>query len=85
MRRVPAQILIGAEDTVAFVYPAHLAHHAPDMASLGRNRLERSATLLANWKDHQLSARRDVLPGVAHEGLKSVPALTAFLAELTPD
>jgi pimeloyl-ACP methyl ester carboxylesterase len=85
MRDVPAQILIGSEDQAEFVYPAHLAHHAPDMASLGRNRLERSATLLANWRDHQLSARRDVLPGVAHEGLKAVPALMAFLAELTPD
>ena len=85
MRRVRAQILVGSEDLAEFVYPAHLAHHAPDMARLGRNRLERSATLLANWQDHQIAARRDVLPGVAHEGLKAMPALTAFLAELPED
>ncbi|MGA0607833.1 hypothetical protein ACO2Q0_17730 [Phenylobacterium sp. VNQ135] len=85
MRGVPAQILIGGEDTAEFVYPAHLSQHAPDMASLGRNRLERSATLLANWRDHGLQARRDVVPGVAHEGLKTLSALEAFLTELPPD
>jgi pimeloyl-ACP methyl ester carboxylesterase len=85
MRDVPAQIVVGSEDTAEFVYPAHLSQHAPDMVSLGRNRLERSATLLANWRDHGLQARRDVVPGVAHEGLKTISALEAFLAELPPE
>lgn len=85
MRTVAAQILIGSEDQAEFVYPPHVSHHAADMASLGRNRLERSATLLANWRDHGLMARRDVLPGVGHEGLKAVPAVEAFLRGLPPD
>ncbi len=85
MRQVSAQILIGSEDQVAFVYPPHASHHAADMESLGRNRLERSATLLANWRDHGLQARRDVIPGIGHEGLRSVPTLEAFLRELPPD
>jgi hypothetical protein len=85
LRGVPAQILVGSEDQAEFVYPAHLSHHAPDMASLGRNRLERTATLLANWRDHGLLARRDIVPGVAHEGLKTIPALEGFLSELRPD
>ena len=85
MRRVPAQILVGSEDRTPFVYPPHLSHHAADMESLGRNRLERSATLFANWRDHGFDARRDVLQGVAHEGLKATPAVEAFLRELPPD
>jgi len=85
MRQVPAQILIGSEDQAAFVSPPHVGHHAADMESLGRNRLERSATLLANWLDHGLQARRDVIAGVGHEGLKAIPALEAFLRELPPD
>jgi pimeloyl-ACP methyl ester carboxylesterase len=85
MRGVPAQLLVGSEDTQEFVYPAHLRRHAVDMQSLGRNRLERSATLLANWRDHGLAARREVLPGLAHEGLKAVPAVEAFLKDLRRD
>lgn len=85
MRRAPAQLLVGSEDTQEFVYPTHQRHHAADMRSLGRNRLERSATLLANWLDHGLAARRQVLPGLAHEGLKVVPAVEAFLKDLPPD
>lgn len=85
MRQIPAQILIGSEDQAAFVYPPHVSHHAADMESLGRNRLERSATLLANWRDHGLQARRDVIPGIGHEGLKALPAAEAFLRELPPD
>ncbi|WP_189338453.1 alpha/beta fold hydrolase [Sphingobium sp. SCG-1] len=80
MRRVPSQLLVGAEDTQEFVYPPAVAHHAADMESLGKNRLQRNETLFRNWLDHGLPSERSVLPGIAHEGLRVIPAVEDFLA-----
>lgn len=79
MRKVRAQLLVGGDDTREFVYPPALAHHSADMESLGRNRIERNETLFRNWLAHDLPVSRSVLPGIAHEGLRTLPALQAFL------
>lgn len=82
LSQVRAQLLVGSEDVEEFVYPPGMAHHAAGMASLGRNRLERNATLLRNWEENGLQAEQAVVPGAAHEGLKMIPALEQFLLRL---
>ena len=81
MRAVPSLLLVGADDSREFVYPPSLAHHAADMESLGRNRIERNETLFRNWLAHGLPAERRVLPGIAHEGLRVLPAVEEFLVQ----
>ena len=82
LRGVRAQLLVGADDIEEFVYPPGMAKHVADMASLGRNRLERNATLLRNWKSHGIDVEQAIVPGAAHEGLKMIPALERFLLRL---
>lgn len=80
MRRVRSLLLVGALDTTPFTYPAHYAQHAADMDSLGRNRVERNASLLRNWQALGLPAEQRIVPDIAHEGLKMVPEVEAFVA-----
>lgn len=82
MQLVPSLLLVGGEDNREFVYPPALASHAADMESLGRNRIERSESLHRNWLAHGLPSERRVLPGIAHEGLRVIPELEAFLQRL---
>ncbi len=82
MRIVPSLLLVGSDDNREFVYPPALASHAADMESLGRNRIERNESLHRNWLAHGLASERRVLPGIAHEGLRVLPALEAFLQRI---
>ncbi|OJU22465.1 MULTISPECIES: hypothetical protein [unclassified Sphingomonas] len=82
MRKVPSQLIIGELDTEEFVYPSGFAAHSADMASLGRNRLERNATLLRNWLEHSMPAAQTIVPGIAHAGLSATPAVERFLENL---
>lgn len=81
MRATPALLLVGENDTQPFVYPPQASAHAADMEALGRNRLERNETLYRNWLNHGLPASREVLPGIAHEGVKVMPRLAQFLED----
>lgn len=80
MREVPSLIVVGDQDIVEFTYPKALLHHAPDMALLGRNRIERSQTLHRNWVEHGLATEHLTVPGVGHVGVQVVPAVAAHLA-----
>lgn len=82
LRRVPSQLLVGGDDTVEFTYPPGYTHHVEGMEALGRNRIERNATLFRNWQDHGLPVQREVVPGVAHVGLNMVPKVEQFLESL---
>ena len=79
MREVRSLLLVGGDDLQEFTYPPALLQHAPDMALLGRNRIERNATLHRNWLDHALPTQRLIVPGVAHAGLQMVPHAANFL------
>jgi pimeloyl-ACP methyl ester carboxylesterase len=79
LRRVRSALLVGQEDVEAFVYPPEFAAHVAGMKKLGRNRVERNATLHRNWRDHGLPTERLIVPGIAHEGLRAVPSVEAFL------
>lgn len=78
MRRVRSLLLVGELDTQEFVYPPEFSSHVADMEALGRNRVERNATLHRNWLDHGLPVERVIVPGIAHEGLSAVPTVEAF-------
>lgn len=81
MRETAALLLVGAEDTTPFVYPPQASAHVADMEALGRNRVERNETLWCNWLANGLQAEREMLPGIAHEGLKVLPRLERFLED----
>ncbi len=81
MRQVRSLLVVGEQDVEEFTYPPALLHHAPDMAALGKNRVERNATLHRNWLDRGLPSERVIVPGIAHEGVKTVPTVASFLAE----
>jgi pimeloyl-ACP methyl ester carboxylesterase len=82
LREVRAQLLVGAEDLEEFVYPAGRANHVDGMELLGRNRVERNATLMRNWQEQGLDVEQTIISGIAHEGLKMFPALEDFLIRL---
>lgn len=87
MRRVPVQLLVGDQDLAELAIPPALARRletskAEGLGDIGRNRVERMQLLLANYLEHGLDARLQLVPGVAHEGLRCVDAGAAFLASI---
>jgi pimeloyl-ACP methyl ester carboxylesterase len=81
MRRTRVQLLVGADDTEEFVYPPGYAGFTEGMAELGRNRVERSTTLLRNYQDHGLDVRQDIVPGAAHQSAPMLPHVVRFFAK----
>lgn len=77
IRRVPIQIVVGVNDVEEFVYPGDGALQAIH-ARLGKNRFERSLTLLKNYQSLDFDVRRDVVPNCAHDGLKAMPTAQDF-------
>jgi pimeloyl-ACP methyl ester carboxylesterase len=77
IRRVAIQIVIGANDIEEFTYPGGSALQAIH-AKLGKNRFERSMTLLKNYQSLGCDVRREVVPNCAHDGLKVMPAAQDF-------
>ncbi|MBD3744598.1 MAG: alpha/beta hydrolase [Sphingopyxis terrae] len=81
MRRVPVRILVGEHDAKPLGFgPFNLSPE--DIERIGRTRLERSAFLAEDFQGLGIDVERVVMPGVGHEGLKSVPATEAFFGEL---
>lgn len=78
LRDVPVQLVIGAHDTAS----AELAPpdaQGPD--TTGTNRIDRTHALRANWRQHGIDARLDVVPGTAHDHFAVLPTVQRFLAE----
>ena len=80
--RVPAQLLVGAEDNEVFVYPKDWPGYIDGMDELGPTRIERNETLRQNWETHGVNVRREVVSGAAHEMEKMLPSVQAFFAEV---
>lgn len=78
IRRVPIQLVVGANDTEEFTYPGLSPAAAATHARLGKNRFERSLTLLKNYQSLGFDVRRDVVPNCAHDGLKAMPTTQDF-------
>ncbi|WP_413100077.1 poly(aspartic acid) hydrolase [Streptomyces sp. Inha503] len=76
LRGVPVQLVVGENDTVT-------AELAPDedrrpMAA-GTHRVESINVLRANWREHGIDARLDIVPGTAHDHFAVLPAVQRFL------
>ena len=81
MRDVPVQILVGEHDTKELGFGAF--NPSPEeMDRYGRTRLERSELLRTDLERLGLSVERTILPGVGHEGLKTVEAATGFFTRV---
>lgn len=77
IRRVPIQIVVGANDVEEFTYPGGSAIAAIH-AKLGKNRFERTLNLLKNFQSFDFDVRREVVPNCAHDGLKAMPTAQDF-------
>ncbi|KAJ7780296.1 poly hydrolase [Mycena maculata] len=75
--RVPVQVLVGEKDTDTSMISRD------DVA--GRTRLERARYLHTALAGRGVSSRLDIVPGVAHDGIKCLPAVIPWLAgQLSP-
>ena len=81
LRRVPVRILVGEHDTKPLGFgPFNPSEE--DIRRIGRTRIERSALLASDLGALGVAVERIVMPGVGHEGLKSVPATEEFFSEI---
>ncbi|PVY28327.1 hypothetical protein C7413_116136 [Paraburkholderia silvatlantica] len=78
MRRVPVQMIVGAED-VEDPVPARLRPLIETLGPVGRDRIERLQLLKENYEENGIAVRMDLVPDVGHEGLKVIPTVLDFL------
>lgn len=83
LRKVPIQLLCGDQDLAELPIPARFAERLKPLGDIGRNRVDRIGLLLANYREHGLDVRLDMVPGVAHEGLRCVDTGARFLAAVS--
>lgn len=82
LKTVRVQLVVGGNDTEAFVIPKRLQPLIDSLGNIGRNRVERLGVLQQNYRRAGIDAQLDVIPGVAHEGLKVVSAVQTFFRPL---
>jgi len=83
LRRVPVQVVVGGADLEAWEI-THVEggrHWMPDANAAGATRPQRAAALQESLAAAGVNARLDVLPGVAHDGVKCLSAMKTFLAD----
>ncbi|WID99204.1 alpha/beta hydrolase [Bosea vestrisii] len=84
MRQVPVQMIVGAADleTWEITHQPGNASWMPDANHAGTNRPERLGTLCRNFEEHGITVRFDLVPNMPHDGLKAVPRVEDFLADV---
>lgn len=82
MRRVAVQTVVGGEDTETWeiTIPEDSPWWMPGANSAGANRIERIAALADSLEAHGIAVRRDVVPGVAHDGWAVLDEVRDFFA-----
>jgi hypothetical protein len=82
--QVPVQMVVGAADleTWEITHREGGAHWMPDANHAGRTRPERLAALKTSFEAAGVKVRFDLVPNMAHEGLKAVPFMETFLADV---
>jgi len=83
MRKVRVQMIVGAEDTETWeitIKPGDAAW-MEGANDAGRTRIDRLATLKANYEKHGIAVRHDVIPGLGHEGWKAMQPVIEFFEE----
>lgn len=83
LRRLPVQIVVGAadRDTWEITHSEGSRHWMPGANDAGRTRPERAEALQRSFQAAGVNARLDVIPGVAHDGAKCLPAMEDFFAQ----
>lgn len=84
MRKVPVQMVIGGDDIETWdvtVGPAS-GNWMEGINDSGETRIDRLRALQKNFKDHGISVRFDVVPGVEHIGYLVHPPVKDFFAEV---
>ncbi|HEX2889824.1 alpha/beta hydrolase [Vineibacter terrae] len=87
MRHVPVHMVVGAEDTETWEITLK-PHHSAWMEGAndaGRTRIDRLATLKANYEQHGIAVRHDIVPGIGHEGWKTLEPVIAFFTAVLQD
>jgi pimeloyl-ACP methyl ester carboxylesterase len=84
MRRVPAHMVIGADDsdTWEITIPRGSSWWMEGADLAGRDRRDRMRALKASFEKAGIAVRQDSVPGVAHRVEPMIPAVEDFLAEM---
>ncbi|WP_329453933.1 alpha/beta hydrolase [Streptomyces sp. NBC_01497] len=83
LRRVPVQLVVGGEDTETWeINNAGGPNWMDGVEKTGRTRIERLEVLRASFEAQGVTARFDVVPGVAHKGSLVMPVVQEFMADL---
>jgi poly(3-hydroxybutyrate) depolymerase len=82
MRRVPVQMIVGAADleTWEITHKQGGRNWMPDANRAGATRPERLASLRQSFGAAGVSVQFDLVPNMAHDGLRAVPRVQDFFA-----
>ncbi len=84
MRRVPVQMIVGAADleTWEITHREGGRNWMPDANHAGRTRPERLDSLRRSFEEAGVSVRFDLVPNMAHDGVRAVPRVEDFFADV---
>jgi len=84
MARVPVQMVVGNADleTWEITHREGGRHWMPGANDAGRTRPERLQSLCRSFEDAGISVRFDLVPGMAHDGLRAVETVKGFFADV---
>jgi pimeloyl-ACP methyl ester carboxylesterase len=84
MRRVRVQMVVGALDTETWEITIKPGDRIwmEGANDAGVTRIDRLATLKANYERHGITVRHDVVPGIGHEGAKALEPVLQFFASV---
>ena len=82
LAQVPVQMIVGAADleTWEITHKPGGRYWMPDANHAGRTRPERLARLRESFKAAGVDVRFDLIPNMAHDGVRAVPQAEEFLA-----
>ncbi len=81
LRQVPVQLVVGALDAKDIGF-GNLSPSPEQIIRFGRTRLDRINLLHENYQSFGLDVSRVVVPGVGHEGLKTMHVVESFFARI---
>ncbi|SEG33854.1 hydrolase [Bosea lathyri] len=84
MRQVPVQMIVGAADleTWEITHQPGGRNWMPDANHAGATRPERLASLRKSFEAAGVSVQFDLVPNMAHDGLRAVPRVQDFFADI---
>jgi hypothetical protein len=83
LRRVPVQMVVGEQDVETWeINNVGGPNWMDGVEETGRTRIERIMTLRDNFTGQGIKVRFDLVPGVAHQGVKMAPVVQEFVADV---